>query len=345
MTIKMKTYSLGLPLALALVACTSPSQERQERKAVDVRVASAQLSHEARETSYVGMVEAETTSKMSFATPGTIKRVYVEEGQSIKQGQLIAELDPSLYQISANAAKASYEQAQDALVRLGKMYENQSLPEIKYVEAKTNVERAKAQLDAQQRTLRDTKLYATSSGVVGKKYAVQGENVGAGMPIITLLDIQRVKVKISVPEREISRLTEGSTARITIPALGEGISYQARLSERALTSNPQTRTYEAKFELANADKKILPGMVCNVGLELAGQSSSSLILPNQAVQVGDKGHFVWVVEQGKARQQAVELGELSTQGVRILSGVAQGAQVIIDGGNKVSEGTKVNILK
>lgn len=341
----MKHYSLFIPLVLSLMACSSGSKERGEKAPVDVRVARAELSQEARETSYVGTVEAETTAKMSFSTPGTIKRLYVEEGQSIGQGQLIAELDPSLYQISANAAKASYEQAKDALERLGKMYENQSLPEIKYVEAKTNLERAKAQLDAQSRTLRDTKLYATMSGVVGKKFAVQGENVGAGTPIITLLDIGRVKVKVSVPEREIARLQDGTRAQINIPALGEGVSYEARLTERALASDPRTRTYEARFEIANPNKSILPGMVCTVGLELSGQSSQSLILPNQAVQVGDKGHFVWVVEQGKARQQAVELGELSAKGVRILSGVANGTQVIVDGMNKVSQGTKVNILK
>lgn len=331
---------IGFGIAGMALSCSGHTEQAQESRSINVKTITATEQTSALGAKYVGSVEADVSSKVSFTNAGTVRRVYVSEGQSIAKGTLIAELDPTLYTANYTAAKASYDQAQDAVARLRQMYESNSLPEIKYVEAKTQLERAKAQYDAASRTLSDTKLYAPMSGIVGKQLVQNGENVNAGSPIITLLDIHKVQVKVSVPEREIARLTEGSTAEVVIPVLGD-TTYIARLSERSVVADPLARTYDAKFALPNVDKRILPGMVCNVSVQLAGATGRSIVLPNDAVQVGDRGYYVWLVEGGKAQQRGIEVGDLRSEGVVVSSGLKAGDKVIVEGMNKLSRGSRV----
>lgn len=339
-----KTTAIALLVSFVLTACGGEANQTKKDKTVAVRTLQTGATTQGNSSSYVGSVEAKTIAKASFATAGTIKAIHVSEGQRVSAGAVIATLDPMLYNIKVQADKASYDQAVDAMARMQQMYDSKSIPEIKYIEAKSTLERAKAQYDASRRTLSDTQLKAPISGVIGKKLAQVGENIGAGMPVVTVLDTESVKVKVSVPEREIARLAIGNEGKITIPVLNNK-TFSARLSERGVEADPRTRTYEAKFSLTNADRSILPGMVCNVEIELSGAASTAFVVPNNAIQLTEQGHFLWTAERGKAQRHQVQIGELTATGVEVLSGVPQGAEIIIEGINKLSVGAPIKVVK
>lgn len=160
-------------------------------------------------------------------------------------------------------------------------------------------------------------------------------------PVRSILDISRVKAKVSVPEKEIINDQARAYRPYRDTCLGGHKVYEAKLSERNIVSSPITRTYEVKFTLDNPDQALLPGMVCNLSLASNTSGATSIIVPNSAVHTSDKGKFVWVVKDGKADIQAISVGNLSPNGVHILSGLAQGSRVVIEGTNKLSRGTKV----
>lgn len=336
------------PLLLAAVAataagCSSRPQTPQER-AIPVKtlvVAAGQQNAAGRE--YVGVVEEESATALSFPVQGTVTSLAADEGQRVKAGQVLARLDERNLQSIRNSAQASLTQAEDAMKRLQMLHDNGSLPEIKYVEAQTKLEQARAMEQVARKNLEDSRLAAPFAGVIGKKSVEAGENVMPGQAVVTLLKTDVVKVKIPVPENEIAAVGPGRKARIVVAALG-GKSYEGTVREKGVTADPVSHTYEAKIPLANPDGALMPGMVCRVTLA-ADSAARAIVLPNRAVQVTGRGErFVWCVQDGRAVRVPVTVGALTEGGVVIASGLAAGEQVITDGYQKVSDGMKVETL-
>ena len=237
----------------------------------------------------------------------------------------------------------SLEQAEDAMKRLQQLYDNKSLPEIKYVEAQTKLEQARSMEEVARKNLDDSRLSAPFGGVIGQRQVETGENVLPGQTVYTLLKTDVVKIKIPVPENEISNIGSQSRARITVAAL-DGRTYEGTVQEKGVTANPVSHTYEAKIPLRNADGALMPGMVCRVTME-SDSSARAIVLPNRAVQVTGRGErFVWCVRDGRAALVPVTVGALTETGVVVTGGLAGGEQVIVDGYQKVSDGMNVDVL-
>ena len=153
--------------AMSLMACSEKKTERKaEPIAVETETARAGSNFQGR--TYVGVVEEESTTSISFTGSGTLSRVYVEEGQAVRAGQLIAEMDKTQARNMLAAAEAQMKQANDALVRMKQLHDNGSLPEIKWVETQSAVEQAQASLDLAKKNLADCSICTPVSGIVGK---------------------------------------------------------------------------------------------------------------------------------------------------------------------------------
>ena len=159
------------------------------------------------------------------------------------------------------------------------LYEAQSLPEIKWVEAQTRLRQAESLFEIAKKNLSDCALYAPFDGVVGERRASAGETVLPGVPVMNLLQIGTVKVRFSVPEQEIAAIGADSRMRITVPALGDR-TFQAGKIEKGAVANPAAHTYDVRAALANAGGELLPGMVCRVEVSPAG-AAEQIALPRR----------------------------------------------------------------
>ena len=149
---------------------------------------------------YVGMVEEREATAVSFTGMGIIKRMLVNEGQAVSKGQLIAEMDDTQARNILTGAEAQMTQANDALARYKMLYDNGSLPEVKWVEIQSKVAQAKSQLEVARKNLADCRLVAPVSGIIGKKLIGAGETALPSQAVVSILDISTVKVKVAVPE-------------------------------------------------------------------------------------------------------------------------------------------------
>lgn len=330
--------------ATLAAGCSSGPGTADTERTVPVKtmiVTSGERSSAGRE--YVGTVEEESATALSFPVQGTVTALTAREGERVQAGQVLARLDERNLQSVYNGAQASLAQAEDAMRRLQMLYDNGSLPEIKYIEAQTKLEQARAMEQVARKNLDDSRLISPFAGVIGKRSVEAGENVLPGQAVYTLLKTDIVKVKIPVPENEIAGIGRDRAARITVAALG-GKSYSGTVKEKGVTANPVSHTYEAKIPLSNPGGELMPGMVCRVTLE--GESSvRAVVLPNRAVQVTGRGErFVWCVRDGRAVRIPVTVEALTEGGVAISGGLTAGEEVITDGYQKVSEGMKVQTL-
>lgn len=339
--LKVIILTLGI---IVFTGCNSQKKDNQDEE-VGVRTIEVTSTSNSGLLNYVGTVEEESATGVSFKVQGNVSKIFVSEGEKVKRGKCLAIIDSETLRQSYIAAKAVYEQAEDAMKRMQLLYDNKSLSEIKYIEAKTNLAKALSSYKIAEKNLSNTKLLAPVDGIIGKKDVEVGENVIPGITAFTILNINDVKIKISVPEKEIYRLKEKMEATVMVSAIGNKV-FAGTVSEKGVVADPITHTYEAKILLKNRENELMPGMVCDVNInDNANQSDGLIVIPNAAVQISERNaHFVWLVKGGKSVANPVELGQLTKDGIVISSGLTIGDKVIVKGMQKVSEGMKVREL-
>ena len=334
---------LTMMVLVALCSCGEKKQAAQEQT---VRVKVQQIQAEAvnGEQGFSGTIEEASGAALSFAGSGTIRRIYVDAGQTVRQGQLIAELDPTTMQNAYTIAKTTLEHAQDTYNRMKELYDGGSLPEMQWISIENQLKTATAQEAMAKKSLADTKLYAPFSGYIANKNAEIGQTAAPGMSIVKIVSIGSVKVKISVPEDDVQRIAKGSSMKIIVPALGNR-EFSGRVTERGVSADPRSRTYEVKATIQNHDGQLLPGMICQAFTNYM-QGTTGVFIPANLVQLdGDNKTFVWVVNNGKAVKREITISGETAQGAQVSGGLSDGDQLIVAGQQKVSNGMKVEIVK
>lgn len=334
----MKRTILWASVLLA-AGCGSP---KTDRTVLPVRVTTlvAAPTADIRDAFYVGTIEEETSAAMSFPVGGTLLRTHAEEGSRVRQGDPLAELDPTSARQTFEAAQAALAQAEDACRRLKQLYDAESLPEIQWIEAQTRLRQARSACEIARKNLDDCTLRAPFSGVVGKRQASAGETVLPGMSVMTLLRIGSVKVRFSVPEQEIAALRTDSRLKVSVAALG-GRTFPARRIEKGAVANPAAHTYDVRATLENPAGELLPGMVCRVEAAPA-EAVEEIALPVRAVQrAGDGTRFVWTVRGDSAVRTPVTTGRMVDNRLTITAGLEPGDRVVTDGMQKIGAGSKV----
>ena len=337
----MKKTIMMLLATLLMVSCTEKQEEKTKaptRVTTEVVAAATGLGGQ----SYVGIVEEREATAVSFTGMGVVKRVLVSEGQAVSRGQLIAEMDGTQARNALSAAEAQMTQADDALKRYGMLHDNGSLPEVKWVEIQSKVAQAKAQLEMAKKNMADTRLTAPVSGIIGKKFLGAGETAMPSQSVVSILDISSVKVKVAVPEVEIGGIGTHSPTEIKVDAIG-GI-FNGGLIEKGVVADALTHTYDIRINVANSNRRLLPGMVASVKFtEESPQATGHLSLPVTAIQKKVDGSlFVWTIDNNNlAHRTTVTIGHTVGNRLTITSGLESGQRVVTEGYLKLSEGTQV----
>ena len=293
---------------------------------------------------YVGIIEESEATAVSFTSMGVVKRLLVDEGQAVGKGQLIAEMDDTQARNLLSGAEAQMAQANDALQRYGMLHENGSLPEVQWVEIQSKVAQAKAQLEVAKKNLADCKLVAPVGGIIGKKQVRAGETALPSQAVVSILNINKVKVKVAVPEAEISGINTNTPSYIKVEAINQ--RYNGGQIEKGVEADALTHTYDIRINVTNTGHHLLPGMVASVTFTPALQQSSNaalLTVPVTAVQKKASGKlFVWTVDgNNDAHRTDISIGETMGNRIVITSGISVGQQIVTEGYQKLSEGTKV----
>jgi RND family efflux transporter MFP subunit len=227
-------------------------------------------------------------------------------------------------------------------MRYKKLYDNGSLPEVQWVEIQSKVAQAKAQLEIAQKNLADCRLIAPVSGIIGRKQVGVGETALPSQAVVNILDISSVKVKVAIPEAEISHINAQTPSSIRVDAINQ--RFQGGRIEKGVQADALTHTYDIRIHVANNDHKLLPGMVASVSfLSMPTQQTEQITLPVTSLQKkADGSLFVWTIApDNTAHRTTVNIGHTQGNHVSITSGLQTGQRVVTEGYQKLSEGTKV----
>jgi RND family efflux transporter MFP subunit len=340
---QMKNFSLMLllPAMLAWSACAEREEAVRREKIIPVKVTGLRPSTLTAGRSYVGTVEASAAVSLSFAGAGSVEQVFVTQGQRVRKGQLLATLHAATAENAYQMMLVKQQQAQDAYDRLAKVHEHGSLPDMKLVEVETGLQQARSMTAVARKNLDDCRLCAPRDGVIAARFVETGSSALPGVPAFRIVSVDRVKVRIAVPENEIGKITEGQKVGIVVPALNHA-AFSGRVTMKGVVIDPVSHTCEVRIEPANGvAPPLLPGMVCKVSLADEAETAA-WVVPNRTVQIASDGRkYVWLADGNTARRRFVETGGLDDNGIVIAEGLSAGDRLITEGFQKVSEGMKI----
>jgi RND family efflux transporter MFP subunit len=347
MKIKLRN-ACGAILALIILfpACRASREAGPTSGPVKVVVRKVAAADERQAFAYSGTMAESETIPLSFALPGTVARVYVNEGQAVGKGMLLAEIDDATSKNSYEMAKAAEKQAEDAFNRLSRMYKNGNLPEVKYIEVETGLQQARSAAAIAKKNLDDCRLYASAAGFVGKRSIEPGMIALPNLASITIVKIDKVFARVSVPENDIALIRKGEQAVIWIGALGAR-EFEGKVEDIGVIADPMVHAYKIRIAVANPDRTIKPGMVCTAILKNA-EKAAGLVVPNQAVLVDETGrNYVYCLDTAgfKAAVRYVKLGSLLRDGIEIAGGLSEGETIVVSGQHKLFDGAAVQIVE
>ena len=329
-------------LSVLLVSSCSDKKEQNAKAPTRVTTEVVSTAMNLGSQTYVGMVEECEATAVSFTGMGVIKRMLVNEGQAVAKGQLIAEMDDTQARNLLSGAEAQMMQANDALARYKMLHDNGSLPEVQWVEIQSKVAQAKSQLEVAKKNLADCRLVAPVSGIIGKRLLGAGETAIPSQAVVSILDISTVKVKVAVPEAEISSIGANTSSIIKVEAING--SFAGGRIEKGVQADALTHTYDIRIHVANGQRKLLPGMVASVQF-VAGQQQQTqqLSVPVTSVQrKADGSLFIWTVaNDSTAHRTTITTSETTGNRIVVATGISDGNRVITEGYQKLSENTKV----
>ena len=352
-----------LPLfLLALAACTKPAPPA--RPPVAVTVATAAVGPAPYVVTTNGIVEPMQTVAVQSQVGGVLTAVRFKEGDEVKKGQVLLEIDPRPF-------RAALDQAQAVLARDQAQADNAQRDADRYaalvlkdfvtrsqadqaaanaVGQKAVVAADRAAVDNAAFNLENATIRAPISGKTGSLLVKQGNLVkpGASPPLVIINQIHPIKVRFTVPDRELSNVQQYASAhalRVQATPRGEARAEAGALSfvDNGVDTTSGTVTLKAQFE--NLDGRLWPGQFVAVEIELYVQENA-LLVPSSAVQVGQDGPFVFeVAADGKAKLRQVTAGRVIGDHTVIEKGLDTGARVVTDGQSRLVPDAKVEVRK
>jgi RND family efflux transporter MFP subunit len=330
-----------------LAACHNGQNKEiinERNNTVKVTTKTVELVKDDNELHYSGTIEPSQSVALMFKGAGTVESVFVDEGDFVKKGQPLASVNKTISQNIYNASKASYDQAKDAYDRMKTVYEKGSLTEIKWVDMETKLKQAESQMLITRSTLDDCVLRSPDNGMIGRRDVEPGQSsIGISAPFV-LVKIDKIIVKISVPENEISSISKGMKASFSLSAL-EDKTFSGIVSKVGIVADRISRTYDVKIIADNPGHKIKPGMVCDVMLDL-NRETVSLVVPYKAISKDSDGKtFVFLVSaNGKSViKQIVTVGNYRESGIEVLSGLTTGQVVVSEGCEKLTGNSLISL--
>ena len=334
-------------LVLAAVMGTAPlagcrAKTVQPLPPVTVETAPVERMDSARDLRMSGTIEADRTTVLSFAVPGTVEQVLVDDAQTVRRGQVVARITPTSYEAALGVAVAALERAEDHYRRLEPMHRNKTVAEVRWVEAQTALEAAQHNVEIARKNLKDTVLYAPEDGVIAKRTIEPGSSVAPGVSAFVLMQTKTVRAIAPVPENEIARVSVGQPARVAVAALGR--EFAGSVYEIGVVADPLTRTYPVKITLPNREGTLKVGMVIDIFLPLPGQAPA-LAVPREAVRIDEHGApCVYVVgADQKLQRRRVEVISFVGERIALKGGVNEGERVVVSGTPMLADGATVRL--
>lgn len=336
---KSIVFSLG---AAVLYSCASGSSQTVSSAAAEevinnVEVTEAKIADVPQQSQYSSTVEAFAVNNIAPQTSGRIRKIFVEIGDYVSKGQVLAEMD----RVQLDQTALQLQNDSTEYVRIKTLYEQGGVSRSDFEAVELGYKVRKKNYD---NLLENTILRSPLTGYVTARNYDTGDLYTMAQPLFTIQQVLPVKLLVGISESEYSKVKKGDKVDITVDAL-PGRHFEGKVNRLYPTIDAATHTFQAEVLVANTDKILRPGMYSRVTVTFG--TNRSILLPDKAVvkQEGTGQKFVYTVNaDNTVNFVPVTIGVHEGFSYEILDGIKEGEKVVVNGASALRHGAKVNIL-
>ena len=313
-----------------------PEEEKDPIKVNTVKITPQQFK---RFVEVQANVIADDVVNVSSDIGGRIINILVREGQPVRKGQLLAVTDMQTIEKQLDEVRTSLNLANIVFERQSRLWEQNIGSEIQYLEAKNNKERLEKSLITIESQIAKKNIYSPISGIVDQEFMEAGETASPGMPILQILNPNKVKISADVQESLLGKVSRGDEVEVYFPSIDHTISKKISMIGR--TIDVSNRTFNIEIETSSEKGMLKPNLLSKVRIN-DYTKEEALVIPLETLREGVDGKkYVFVVDDSdtitRARKSFVDLGE-STDGYAVVEkGISDGDRVIVAGTGAISD--------
>ena len=291
-----------------------------------------------------GMVASDQNVKLRPEIGGTIKQIFVKEGQKVSKGQTLIQLDASVFNDKVSELKIQLSLAKTTYERQERLWNQKIGSEMQYLGAKTQKEALEKSLNSLYTQIEKTRIKAPFSGLIDEIYAKTGELSSPQMPVLRLINLNKMYIEADVPETFLSKIKKGTPVLVDFVSINKQVT--AKVNEIGNFINPNNRSFKIKIVISNKNHKIKPNLLADI--KINDLTAKGVVLPTNLIQMNQKGaQFVYTIKtdtlQTNVIRKTLTLGESYNNKVLVLDGLKANETIVNKGGKFVKDGDEVEV--
>lgn len=280
---------------------------------------------------------------------GTLERLLVDEGQKVKKGQLLAQINDSGLQDQLDQMMIQNEFAKENFERTQRLWDNQIGSEMQYLKSKTDFESSEKMVAQMKDRLSKTKIYAPFDGEIDEIISNVGSNLIPGVSqILRIVNLDEIYAESSISEKYISSINEGNEVIIQIPLLNKVIN--SKITQTGNFINPSNRTFRIEASIENFDNKIKQNLDAKMKVNIY-KNDKALAIPLRIVREDASGrNFIYKMTKDTKEgvfitsKQFIVLGNKNDDQVEVIEGIDKGDIIVLEGAYSVEDSQRVKLI-
>jgi len=320
-----------------------PGKKRDNKKKTNVRIQEVNLESLSIKSTYVGNLLPNQRVIMRSEIDGVIENIYFDEGDEIVNNKKLIDISTKELSLKLKIAFADSKLAETNLKRDEKLAKDNLIPNAQLDQTRTFAERALLNRELAKISLNKSIINSPLSGTAKTRFVKVGEFVRKGDRLVEILNVDRILVKVNIPEQEILQINIGQKVDIELYILEKKI-FEGKVKKIGLEADASNRTFPVEIEVNNRERILRPGMLARVTFNKR-VDQDQVVVPRHTILERDSGRIVYVVDKGKAFQREVSTGISQREKVQILTGLGRGEQLVVEGHTKLTDGEEINIVQ
>lgn len=344
--IKILVLILIIPFSLCLVNCgkdgKTASPDKEKTDAIPVEISRVQIGDVAAMFSGTANLEAENEATVVAKASGVIKDIFVEEGEFVKQGQVLVKLDDEQQLYRLNQSQANLNKIKNEYERSEQLFNKNLISRDSFEKVKFELESIKAVFDLAKLDLDYTYIKAPISGVVSTRFIKVGNMIKLNEPTFKITDFDPLIAILFVPERHMSLLKKRQPVELAVDATPDK-KFKGRIERISPVIDPNSGTFKVTIEVRDPQRNLKPGMFGRVQI-MYDEHKNTMMIPKEAIISEDRETAVFVVRDTAAYRQVVSTGYSNSTHTEIVDGLKKGDTVVTIGQNSLKDSSKIQIV-
>ncbi len=342
-------------LILIVVAATSlyfgcggkaNSQDKEKKEEeTKIPVETTEVIQGSIEAKYSGSttLEAEAEALVVAKVSGVVKKIFLEEGDSVIAGEVLAKLNDEQYSLELEQAKSILDKLSSEFDRNQSLFKNKIVSQETYEKTKSEYNTQKAAHDIAKLRLNYTEIRSPISGIVSQRLIKVGNMVKEDQPTFQITDFDPLLAVLHVPEKEMNKLQVGFPASLKADAILDA-EFNGKILRISPIVDAGTGTFKVTVEAKDKTRSLKPGMFTRVQI-VYDTHENTLLVPKNAILTEDSERWAFVVDSDTVAKKEVRVGYSNSTHVEILSGLELGDVVVTTGLNSLKDGAKIKVIE